>query len=45
MGHSSVDFTMDRYVDLLPDSHADTVALIDAYMERADTRSRLAALH
>jgi integrase len=44
MGHASVAFTMDRYAHLLPDSQAETVALIDAFLGRADTSGRLAQL-
>ena len=44
MGHSSVATTMDLYAHLMPEAQADTVSLIDAYMERAGTASRIAAL-
>jgi integrase len=44
MGHASVSFTIDRYGHLLPDSHADQVARLDAFFERSDTAARLAQL-
>jgi hypothetical protein len=35
---------MDTYGHLLPGSEAEAVQAIDAYMQRADTSARLAAL-
>jgi integrase len=43
-GHASVAFTLDRYARLLPGSKAEAVQTIDAFMARADTAARLAAL-
>jgi integrase len=45
MGHASVAFTLDRYAKLLPDSNAEIVAALDAFMERSDTLGRTAALN
>lgn len=44
MGHSSVAFTLDRYGHLLPDSHLDATAKLDAFLTRADTAARIASL-
>lgn len=44
MGRTSIQITLDRYGHLLPGSEAEAVQAIDAYLERADTSARLAAL-
>ncbi len=44
MGHSSVAFTLDRYGHLLPGNEVESVARIDAFLERADSAARLAYL-
>jgi integrase len=44
MGHSSVQVTFDRYGHLMPGSEAEAAALLEAYLERADTASRLEQL-
>jgi len=44
MGHASVAFTIDHYGHLLPDSHAERGAQLDAFLDRADTSARLAQL-
>jgi integrase len=44
MGHSSITITLDRYGHLLPGNEDESAALLDAYLERADTASRLAQL-
>lgn len=44
MGHASVTITYDRYGHLMPGNEGEAAALLDAYLERADTRARLAAL-
>lgn len=44
LGHSSIEVTFDRYGHLMPGNEAEAVALIDAYLERANTLGRLAAL-
>ena len=40
MGHTSVAFTYDRYGHLLPGSHAENAAKLDAYLARARSHSR-----
>jgi len=42
MGHSSVTITYDRYGHLMPGNESEAAALLDAYLERANTRARLA---
>lgn len=41
MGHASVTVTYDRYGHLLPGNEEEAAALLDAYLERANTRARL----
>jgi integrase len=42
MGHSSVTITYDRYGHLMPGNEDEAAALLDAYLERANTQARLA---
>jgi hypothetical protein len=42
MGHSSITITIDRYGHLMPGNKAEAAALLDAYLERANTQARLA---
>ncbi len=44
MGHSSITTTYDRYGHLMPGNEDEAAALLDAYLERSNTRARLAAL-
>jgi integrase len=44
MGHSSVTITYDRYGHLMPGNEDEATALLDAYLERANSRARLATL-
>ncbi|MCP9487554.1 MAG: tyrosine-type recombinase/integrase [Gaiellaceae bacterium MAG52_C11] len=44
MGHASITITLDRYGHLMPGNEDEAAALLDAYLERADTRARLTAL-
>ena len=44
MGHASIQTTYDLYGKLMPGSEAEAAALVDAYLSRADTPSRLAQL-
>ena len=44
MGHASVTITYDRYGHLMPGNEEEAAALLDAYLERSNTRARLAAL-
>ena len=41
MGHASVTITFDRYGHLMPGNEDEAAALLDAYLERANTRARL----
>jgi integrase len=42
MGHSSVTVTYDRYGHLMPGNEDEAAALLDAYLERSNTKARLA---
>lgn len=44
VGHSSITTTFDRYGHLMPDSELEHAAMLDAYLERSDTRARLSTL-
>ncbi|MGZ4380862.1 MAG: tyrosine-type recombinase/integrase [Gaiellaceae bacterium] len=44
MGHASVTITYDRYGHLMPGNEVEAAALLDAYLERANTQARLAQL-
>ena len=44
MGHSSITITLDRYGHLFPGSETEAAALLDAYLERANTAARIAQL-
>ncbi len=44
MGHASISTTFDRCGHLMPGGADEAAALADAYLERANTRARLAAL-
>ena len=44
MGHSSITITFDRYGHLMPGSEDEAAELLDAYLERANTPARLAAI-
>jgi integrase len=44
MGHASITITLDRYGHLFPGSEDEAAGLLDAYLERANTAARLAAL-
>jgi integrase len=44
MGHASVQTTYDLYGKLMPGSESEAAALVDAYLNRADTAVRLAQL-
>jgi integrase len=41
MGHASIQTTYDLYGKLMPGSESEAAALVDAYLARAETRSRL----
>jgi integrase len=42
LGHASIQTTFDLYGHLMPGNEDEAVALVDAYLERADTARRLA---
>jgi integrase len=44
MGHASVAITYDRYGHLMPGNEAEAAALLDAYLIRADSAARIAAV-
>jgi integrase len=44
MAHSSITITYDRYGHLMPGNEAEAAGMMDAYLERANTAARLAAL-
>ncbi len=44
LGHASIQTTFDLYGHLMPGNENEAVALVDAYLERADTASRLPQL-
>jgi integrase len=44
MGHSSIQITFDKYGALMPGNEEEAAELLDAYLERANTRARLAAV-
>ena len=44
MGHSSIKVTFDLYGHLMPGAESEAADLLDAYLMRADTGARVAAL-
>jgi integrase len=44
LGHASITITLDRYGHLMPGSENEAAGLLDAYLERANTQARLAAV-
>jgi hypothetical protein len=44
MGHSAVTITLDRYGHVFPGNEAQAAGLLDAYLDRANTQARLAAV-
>jgi hypothetical protein len=44
LGHASITITLDRYGHLIPGSEDEAAGLLDAYLERANTKARLAAV-
>jgi integrase len=44
MGHSSIKVTFDLYGHLMPGAEAEAAGLLGAYLERADTEARKAAI-
>lgn len=43
-GHASIETTYDLYGHLMPGNEEEAAALLDAYLMRADTQARLAAV-
>lgn len=44
MGHGNIGITLDRYGHLMPGNEDEAAGLLDAYLERANTRARIAAI-
>jgi hypothetical protein len=44
MGHSSIKVTFDLYRHLMPGSEREAAGMLDAFLERASSQARLAAL-
>jgi integrase len=44
MGHANISITLDRYGHLMPGNEEEAAGLLDAYLERADTAARIAAV-
>ena len=44
LGHASIQTTFDLYGHLMPGNEEEAVALVNAYLERADSRRRLTEL-
>jgi integrase len=44
MGHANIGITMDTYGHLMPGNEDEAAGLLDAYLDRADTAARKAAL-
>jgi hypothetical protein len=42
MGHATISITLDRYGHLMPGNEDEAAGLLDAYMERSDSRARIA---
>lgn len=44
MGHANISITLDRYGHLFPGNEDEAASLLDAYLERADSAARIAAV-
>ena len=44
MGHSSIKVTFDLYGHLMPGSEREAAGMLDAYLERASSQARRAAV-
>jgi hypothetical protein len=44
LGHASIQTTFDLYGHLMPGNEDEAVALVDSYLERAATQSRVASV-
>ncbi len=45
MGHSSIKVTFDLYGHLMPGSEREAAGMLDAFLERASSQARLAAVN
>jgi hypothetical protein len=45
MGHAAMTLTLDRYGRLMPGNEAEAAGLLDAYLQRAGTAARRAAVN
>jgi integrase len=45
MGHSSIKVTFDLYGHLMPGSEREAAGMLDAFLERASSQARIAAVH
>jgi integrase len=39
MGHANISITLDRYGHLMPGNEGEAAAMLDAYLERADSQA------
>jgi hypothetical protein len=44
MGHANISITLDRYGHLMPGNENEAAGLLDAYLERSNTKARAAQL-
>jgi integrase len=44
IGHANIGITMDTYGHLMPGNEAEAAGLLDGYLERANTKARLAQI-
>jgi integrase len=44
MGHANIGITLDRYGHLMPGNEEEAASLLDAYLERANSQARIAAV-
>jgi integrase len=42
MGHANISITLDRYGHLMPGNEDEAASMLDAYLDRANTKARLA---
>jgi integrase len=42
MGHANINITLDRYGHLMPGNEDEAAGLLDAYLERGNTKARMA---
>ena len=44
MGHANIGITLDRYGHLMPGNEGEDADLLDSYLERANSKARIAAV-